>query len=139
MLRFYRRSDRASSRECWATSPKSEMPSARPSRPRPRGTPAVDPSLNRIYCVYTAKVSKVLIVIPDDLLRQIDREATRRGTTRSALLRQAARHELGWPDPAEIDAALLRGRTALRKAGSFDSTALVRTGRDERDELDRGR
>ena len=36
-----------------------------------------------------------MISIPDDLLGQLDAEARRRGTTRSGLLQDAARRELG--------------------------------------------
>lgn len=38
----------------------------------------------------TRPVAKVMVSLPDDLLREIDSEATRRGTTRSGLLREVA-------------------------------------------------
>jgi hypothetical protein len=82
---------------------------------------------------------KVLVSIPDDLLERVDREAQRRSMTRSALLQQAAQHELGWPDPASIDAALDRARSALAGAGSFESVELIRRNREERDARDRRR
>ncbi|MFL5909753.1 MAG: ribbon-helix-helix protein, CopG family [Gaiellaceae bacterium] len=52
---------------------------------------------------------KVMISLPDDLLHRIDAEAERRHSSRSAWLQEAARHELGWPDPAAVDAAVARG------------------------------
>jgi predicted transcriptional regulator len=84
-------------------------------------------------------VAKVLISMPDDLLERIDREAAERRTSRSALLQEAARRELGWPDPAALDAALERGRQALAGSGAFESAKLIRTERDARDRRDRRR
>jgi len=73
-----------------------------------------------------------MISLPDELLHRIDDEARRRGGSRSAFLRDAARRELGWPDPAALDAAVARARAAAQGAGAFDSTALVRAERDAR-------
>lgn len=39
---------------------------------------------------YTRHVAKVMVSLPDDVLRAIDIEAKRRGTTRSGLLRALA-------------------------------------------------
>ena len=86
-----------------------------------------------------ADVAKVFISIPDDLLQRVDREAQRRGTSRSAFLQQAARRELGWPDPESIDAAITRGREALAATGRFESAELLRSDRDQRDARDRHR
>jgi metal-responsive CopG/Arc/MetJ family transcriptional regulator len=86
-----------------------------------------------------AKALKVMVSIPDELLTRIDREAEERGTSRSAFLQEAARHELGWPDPARVDAALERGRAALAEAGSFESAELIRAEREARDARDRRR
>jgi hypothetical protein len=86
-----------------------------------------------------AKAQKVMVSIPDDLLERIDREAGQRGTTRSGFLQEAARRELGWPDPAAIDAALARGREALEGLSDFESADLIRSERDGRDERDRRR
>lgn len=80
-----------------------------------------------------------MVSIPDDLLDRIDREADDRGTTRSAFLQEAARQALGWPDPATIDAALARGRTALDGIGGFEASELIRTEREQRDARDRRR
>lgn len=76
---------------------------------------------------------------PEDLLERVDREAERRKMTRSALLQQAARHELGWPDEGTIDAALDRARAALAGVGGFESVTAIRADRDERDARDRCR
>lgn len=73
-----------------------------------------------------------MISLPDDLLDRIDSEARRRHSSRSALLQEAARRELGWPDPRGVDAAVARAREALRGAGAFESAALVRAERDAR-------
>jgi hypothetical protein len=84
-------------------------------------------------------MAKVMVSIPDELLTRIDREADERGTTRSGFLQEAARRELGWPDPARVDAALNRGRAALAGAGSFESAELIRSEREARDARDRRR
>jgi hypothetical protein len=84
-------------------------------------------------------MAKILVSLPDDLLERLNREAARRGVTRSALIQQAATRELGWPDPAVIDAALDRARSALAGAGTFESAAAIRRDRDERDARDRRR
>jgi len=86
-----------------------------------------------------ARVEKVMVSIPGDLLRRIDSTAAEHGTSRSAFLQEAARRELGWPDPEEIDAALARGRAALAGAGNFESAALIRAEREARDGRDRRR
>lgn len=86
-----------------------------------------------------AAVAKVMISLPDDLLARIDRAAAERQTSRSGFLQEAARRELGWPDPAVFDAALARGRAALSGLGPFDSGSLIRAERDARDAGDRRR
>lgn len=91
------------------------------------------------YTVPMAKAAKVMVSIPGELLTRIDREADERGTTRSGFLQEAARRELGWPDPAHVDAALNRGRAALAGAGSFESAELIRSEREARDARDRRR
>lgn len=88
---------------------------------------------------YSSAVTKVLISMPDELLARVDREAKRRGATRSGFIQQAAQRELGWPDPAAIDAALQRGRAALAGVGAFESAELIRRERDARDTSDRRR
>ncbi len=77
-------------------------------------------------------MSKVMVSLPDDLLREIDGEARRRSMSRSALLATAARNELARPDPAEVAAAIARSERRFRAAGTFDAAALVREDRDRR-------
>lgn len=86
-----------------------------------------------------AHVEKVMVSMPGELLQRIDKEADQRGTSRSAFLQEAARRELGWPDPDEIDAALARGRAALADVGSFEAAEEIRDARDARDAGDRRR
>jgi metal-responsive CopG/Arc/MetJ family transcriptional regulator len=73
---------------------------------------------------------KVMVSLPAELLAALDREAARRGSSRSALLATAARRELEQQDPADLDAALERARSALRGSGPFESADLVRAERD---------
>lgn len=91
------------------------------------------------YTADMAKATKVLVTMPDDLLDRIDRETQSIGSTRSDFLQEAARRQLGWPDPATIDAALERGRDALAGAGSFEAADLIRADREARDARDRRR
>jgi predicted transcriptional regulator len=84
-------------------------------------------------------VAKVLISLPDDLLKRIDREARARGSNRSRFLQEAARRQLGWPTVQALDAALERGREALVGVGSFESADLIREQRQARDADDRHR
>ncbi len=72
---------------------------------------------------------KVMVSLPEDLLTQLDREADRRGTSRSALLATAARRELEQQSHEDLDAALERARAALRAVGSFESGEMVRAER----------
>ena len=78
-------------------------------------------------------MAKVMISLPDQVLERIDREARRRGTSRSALLQHAALRELGRPDPDTFDEALARSRKRFANAGRFDAAALIRAERDARD------
>ena len=84
-------------------------------------------------------MSKILLSLPDELLERIDREARARGTSRSQFLQEAARRQLGWPDPVALSAALKRGRRALAGMGIFESADLVRQQRKARDARDRRR
>lgn len=86
-----------------------------------------------------SKALKVMVSMPGELLERIDREANERGTTRSAFLQEAARRQLGWPDPSRIDAALERGRAALAGLGTFEAAELIRAEREARDVRDRRR
>jgi metal-responsive CopG/Arc/MetJ family transcriptional regulator len=73
---------------------------------------------------------KVMVSLPADLLADLDREAARRGSTRSALLAVAARRELEQQDPAELDVLLEQARSTLRASGPFEAADLVRAERD---------
>lgn len=84
-------------------------------------------------------MGKVLVSMPDDLLERVDREAAARGTSRSGLLQQAARHELEQTSKVVIEEALARGRQALDVAGAFESADLMRRERQLRDAADRRR
>lgn len=84
-------------------------------------------------------MAKVLISLPDDLLRRIDREAQARGTSRSRFLQEAARHQLEWPSADSLGAALKRGREALAGVGGFESADVIREQRLARDASDRRR
>jgi len=79
---------------------------------------------------YTQGMPKVMVSFPVDLLADLDREAARRGSSRSALLALAARRELQQQDPAAVDAALERARDAMRAAGPFESAHLLRAERE---------
>jgi metal-responsive CopG/Arc/MetJ family transcriptional regulator len=86
-----------------------------------------------------AKATKVLVTMPADLLERIDRETKSLGQTRSDFLQEAARRRLGWPDPLAVDAALMRGRVALADLGSFESSELIRSQREEHNARDQRR
>jgi len=82
-------------------------------------------------------MTKVLISLPDDLLDELDRAAARAGMTRSAYLQAAARAALAVPTHRRIADALERGRRAFTGVQPFESAALIRGERDERDAADR--
>jgi metal-responsive CopG/Arc/MetJ family transcriptional regulator len=75
-------------------------------------------------------MAKVMVSLPDELLARVDDEASRRSTSRSALLALAVRRELERRDPDAVAAALARSMKRFRTAGSFDATDLVRADRD---------
>jgi metal-responsive CopG/Arc/MetJ family transcriptional regulator len=77
-------------------------------------------------------MSKVMISLPADLLAEVDAEAQRRSTSRSALLAEAARRELSRRDPVEVEAAIARSEQRFRDAGAFEAADLVRGDRDAR-------
>ncbi|MHB1640614.1 MAG: type II toxin-antitoxin system HicB family antitoxin [Candidatus Dormibacteria bacterium] len=81
---------------------------------------------------YTDGMSKIMVSIPDELLRDIDDEARRRSMSRSALLAAAARRELVRRDPAAVAEAIARSEQRFRAAGGFDAAELVRQDRDAR-------
>jgi metal-responsive CopG/Arc/MetJ family transcriptional regulator len=82
-------------------------------------------------------MTKVLISLPESLLSDIDREADRRGLSRSAFMRKAAEREIRWRDPARVAAAMARGQAALAGLGPADAAEEIARTRRERDERDR--
>lgn len=77
-------------------------------------------------------MSKVMVSLPDGLLAELDAEVKRRGTSRSALLAEAARRELARRDPADLTAAIERSERRFRAAGSFESADVIRADREAR-------
>jgi metal-responsive CopG/Arc/MetJ family transcriptional regulator len=77
-------------------------------------------------------MSKVMVSMADELLAEIDAEAKRRATSRSALLAVAARRELDRRDPVQVAEAIARSEQRFREAGSFEAAQLVRRDRDAR-------
>jgi len=70
-------------------------------------------------------MSKVMVSLPDELLKEIDAEARRRATSRSALLASAARRELTRRDPEAVAEAIARSEQRFRTAGAFDAADLI--------------
>jgi Ribbon-helix-helix protein, copG family len=91
-----------------------------------------DLTLESIALGYTPEMAKVMVSLPDEVLAQIDGEARRRGTTRSALLREAALRELGRRDPALAAPAIERSRARFASSGRFESAKVIRAERDSR-------
>jgi metal-responsive CopG/Arc/MetJ family transcriptional regulator len=77
-------------------------------------------------------MSKVMVSFPEKLLAELDAEARRRSTTRSALLATAARRELARRDPEQVAAAIARSEQRFDSAGTFEAADLVRHDRDSR-------
>jgi predicted transcriptional regulator len=77
-------------------------------------------------------MSKVMVSLPDELLRNVDEEAKRRSMSRSALLAVAVRRELARRDPEAVADAIARSEQRFRTAGGFDAAELVRRDRDTR-------
>jgi hypothetical protein len=77
-------------------------------------------------------MSKVMVSLPADLLAEIDAEAKRRSTSRSALIAEAARRELARPSPDAVEAAIRRSQRRFAGSGSFEAADLIRADRDTR-------
>ena len=77
-------------------------------------------------------MSKVMVSFPAELLAELDTEARRRSTTRSALLAVAARRELARREPEQVAAAIARSEQRFDGAGTFEAADLVRHDRDSR-------
>lgn len=78
---------------------------------------------------YTRSMAKVMISLPEPLLAALDAEAERRQMTRSGLLQEAARRELG--QPVRDRAAIMADLDALSRTwqGPVDSVAMIRADR----------
>lgn len=77
-------------------------------------------------------MSKVMVSLPDDLVKALDAEARRRSLSRSALIATAARRELTRRDPQAVAAAIARSEERFRLAGAFEAAELIRRDRDGR-------
>jgi len=77
-------------------------------------------------------MSKVMVSLPEELLAELDTEARRRSTSRSALLAAAARRELARRDSEQVEAAIARSEQRFARAGTFEAADLVRHDRDSR-------
>ena len=86
---------------------------------------------------YTAGMAKVMVSLPDELLKRVDEAAKQRQTTRSGLVAQALHEKLLKRDPAEIQAAIDRSVARFANAGRFDAAAEVRWERDHGHSADR--
>jgi metal-responsive CopG/Arc/MetJ family transcriptional regulator len=75
-------------------------------------------------------MSKVMISLPEDLLRRIDEEAKRRSISRSALIATAARRELARPNPEAVAEAIARSEARFVRSGAFEAAEMVREQRD---------
>ena len=84
-------------------------------------------------------MAKVMISMPDELLRRVDRAAKRHSTTRSGFLRRAAERELRAPTPESVRRALEEGQRLFANAGPFDSAELIREIRDKHTKRDEHR
>lgn len=77
-------------------------------------------------------MSKLMISLPDELVRAIDEEARGRSMSRSAWLAAAARRELTRHDPDAVAEAVARSERRFQAAGTFDAVDIVRHDRDRR-------
>jgi predicted transcriptional regulator len=74
-------------------------------------------------------MAKVMISLPDDLLGALDAEAKRRRTSRSAILQNGARRELGLLRRERASVLSELDRVARAWDGPTDSALLVRAER----------
>ena len=77
-------------------------------------------------------MSKIMVSLPEALVKELDEEAGRRSMSRSALLAAAARRELARRDPEAVAEAIARSEQRFRMAGAFEASDLVRQDRDHR-------
>lgn len=81
---------------------------------------------------YNPGMSKIMVSLPEDLVRRLDEEARKRATSRSALIALAARRELSRSDPEAVSAAIARSEERFRRMGAFEAAELVRSDRESR-------
>jgi metal-responsive CopG/Arc/MetJ family transcriptional regulator len=74
-------------------------------------------------------VSKILISLPEDLLKRLDETASAESRSRSELVREAVRRYLTEGPPLGREAAMADLRAILRR-GSWNAEELVRAERD---------
>jgi metal-responsive CopG/Arc/MetJ family transcriptional regulator len=77
-------------------------------------------------------MAKVMISLPDDLLRRLDAEARRRSMTRSGLLAATIRQALARRDVDSVRKAVERSRERFAGENAFEAAELVRADRDDR-------
>ena len=77
-------------------------------------------------------MAKVLVSLPDELLAELDAEATRRGVSRSALLAVGARRELARRDSSRVAEAIERSERRFASAGRFEAAELISAERARR-------
>lgn len=77
-------------------------------------------------------MAKIMVSLPEDLVREIDDEARRRSMSRSALIAAAARREIARPLSADVEEAIIRSEQRFRTAGRFDAGDVIRRDRDAR-------
>ena len=81
-------------------------------------------------------MAKIMISLPDDFLKKVDRTAKAEGRSRSELVREALRERLAGSEPSRRSwKHALAPLTKLEQqwVGRWDSTAIVRHNRDSRD------
>jgi len=78
-------------------------------------------------------MAKVMISIPDALLEMLDGEVERRRTTRSALLQNAARRELGLARRGRESILADLDELSQDWDGPFDTGAMIRVDRHRDD------
>ena len=83
--------------------------------------------------VYTNLMAKVMISIPDALLDMLDAEARRRRTTRSGLLQNAARRELGLVRRSRESVLADLDELSATWSNPIDVVALIRADRHRDD------
>ena len=79
--------------------------------------------------VYTHRMAKVMISMPQDLLSRVDAAAAERSSSRSELIREALRRYLSEASASDRREALLRLRRVL-SGGTWIAEDLVRAERE---------